>query len=88
MTLSLLARRDEVGLTDGMLLVDGTWRPAASGETWTHTHPATGEAIGDIAIAGQSDVDAAVRAAGGRAECVRGLHGTETVLMPLGEELM
>jgi aldehyde dehydrogenase (NAD+) len=63
MTLSLLARRDEVGLTDGRLLVDGSWQAAASGETWTHIHPATGEAIGTIAVAGASDVDDAVRAA-------------------------
>jgi len=63
MTLTLRARRDEVGLKDGMLLVDGKWRPAASGETWTHHHPATGEAIGEFPVAGSSDVDDAVRAA-------------------------
>jgi aldehyde dehydrogenase (NAD+) len=63
MTLTLRARRDEVGLRDGGLLVDGTWRQAASGETWTHHHPATGEAIGEFPVAGVSDVDDAVRAA-------------------------
>jgi aldehyde dehydrogenase (NAD+) len=63
MMLSLAARRDEVGLKDGQLLIDGTWRAAESGETWTHTHPATGETIGEIAVAGASDVDAAVKAA-------------------------
>jgi aldehyde dehydrogenase (NAD+) len=63
MTLSLAARRDEVGLKDGQLLVDGVWRGAASGETWTHHHPATGEEIGSFPVAGVSDVDDAVRAA-------------------------
>lgn len=61
--LSLLPRRDEMGLRDGKLLIDGAWRPAASGETWTHHHPATGEAIGSFAVAGAVDVDEAVRAA-------------------------
>lgn len=61
--LSLLARRDEIGLGDGRLLIDGTWRPAAAGETWTHIHPATGEAMADLAVADASDVDDAVRAA-------------------------
>jgi len=63
MTLTLRARRDEVGLKDGQLLVDGKWRQAASGATWTHHHPATGEAIGEFPVAGPSDVDDAVRAA-------------------------
>jgi len=63
MTLTLRGRRDEVGLKDGQLLIDGKWRPAASGETWTHVHPATGEAIGDFPVAGESDVDEAVKVA-------------------------
>ncbi|MFI7675474.1 aldehyde dehydrogenase family protein [Actinophytocola sp. NPDC049390] len=98
MTLSLLARRDEVGLKDGLLLIDGTWRPAASGATWTHTHPATGEAIGDLAVAGLSDVDEAVRAArrafddgrwsGTRAgERVKALHRYADLLREHADEL-
>jgi aldehyde dehydrogenase (NAD+) len=63
MTLSLSTRRDEVGLKDGALLIDGKWRTASDGATWTHRHPATGEAIGTIAVASVSDVDEAVRAA-------------------------
>jgi aldehyde dehydrogenase (NAD+) len=63
MTLTLRARRDEVGLKDGLLLVDGKWRPAAAGRTWTHTHPATGESIGEFPVAEASDVDDAVLAA-------------------------
>lgn len=63
MTLTLRARRDEVGLKDGQLLVDGKWRPAADGATWTHRHPATGEPIGEFPVATASDVDDAVRAA-------------------------
>ncbi|HEV8557569.1 MAG TPA: aldehyde dehydrogenase family protein [Actinophytocola sp.] len=63
MTLTLKAHRDEIGLKDGQLLVAGTWRAAADGATWTHQHPATGEAIGEFPVATVSDVDAAVRAA-------------------------
>ncbi|OLF06463.1 aldehyde dehydrogenase [Actinophytocola xinjiangensis] len=63
MTLSLRQHRDEVGLTDGQLLVNGAWRPAADGATWSHRHPATGEVIGEFPVATGSDVDDAVRAA-------------------------
>jgi aldehyde dehydrogenase (NAD+) len=63
MVLSIKARRDETGLGDGQLLVDGVWRPARSGRTWTHTHPATGEEVAAFAVAGPEDVDDAVRAA-------------------------
>jgi aldehyde dehydrogenase (NAD+) len=63
MVMSVKPQRDAVGLTDGQLLVDGEWRPAADGRTWRHTHPATGEDIGGFAVAGTADVDAAVRAA-------------------------
>ncbi|MEV6599968.1 aldehyde dehydrogenase family protein [Actinoplanes sp. NPDC051346] len=63
MVLSIKSRRDEVGLTAGELLIDGTWRPAADGRTWTHLHPATGEHVGEFAVAATADVDAAVRSA-------------------------
>ena len=63
MTLTLRPRRDEVGLKDGQLLIDGKWRPAADGATWSHRHPATGEVIGEFPVAAESDVDDAVRAA-------------------------
>ncbi|MFI7600407.1 aldehyde dehydrogenase family protein [Actinoplanes sp. NPDC049681] len=63
MVLSIKSRRDEVGLTAGELLVDGQWRPAADGRTWTHVHPATGEQVGEFAVAGAAEVDAAVRSA-------------------------
>jgi aldehyde dehydrogenase (NAD+) len=63
MTLSMLAHRAEVGLKDGLLHVDGQWRSAKDGATWTHRHPATGEAIGEIAVASAADVDDAVNAA-------------------------
>src|SRR5436190_4447016 len=63
MTLSLLSRRDEVGLKDGLLLIGGSWRAGSEGETWTHVRPATGEEIGSFAVASPADVDAAVKAA-------------------------
>ena len=63
MTLTLLPRRDELGIRTGQLLIGGAWRDAADGATWTHVHPTTHEEIGSFAIAGVEDVDAAVRAA-------------------------
>jgi aldehyde dehydrogenase (NAD+) len=62
-TLTLAAHRDEIGLRDGRLLVDGAWRDAGDGATWTHLHPASGEPIGAFPVATMSDVDDAVRAA-------------------------
>jgi aldehyde dehydrogenase (NAD+) len=61
-TLSIARHVASAGRTDGLLLVGGTWR-AGSGDTWTHHHPATGEAVGSFAVATAADVDAAVAAA-------------------------
>jgi aldehyde dehydrogenase (NAD+) len=63
MVASIKPNRDEVGLSEGLLLIDGDWRPAQSGQTWSHHHPATGEEVASFPIAGPEDVDAAVRAA-------------------------
>jgi aldehyde dehydrogenase (NAD+) len=63
MVLSIKAKRDEVGLAGGELLIDGGWRPAADGRTWSHYHPATAEEVGTFAVATATDVDAAVRSA-------------------------
>ncbi len=43
--------------------IDGEFRPAVSGRTFTTTNPATGEALADIAACGPEDVDVAVAAA-------------------------
>lgn len=45
------------------LYIDGTWRPARDGATFTSTNPYTGEVWAELADAQESDVDAAVRAA-------------------------
>ncbi|MFI0467027.1 aldehyde dehydrogenase family protein [Saccharopolyspora sp. 5N102] len=63
MALTVRQHLDAAALKDGLLLVDGQWRQARAGRTWTHHHPATGEAIGDFAVADADDVDDAVRAA-------------------------
>ncbi|HCT79646.1 MAG TPA: aldehyde dehydrogenase [Micromonosporaceae bacterium] len=63
MITSIKPHRDALGLTNGLLLVDGAWSTSQSGETWTHTHPATGEDVAEFAVAGVEDVDRAVRAA-------------------------
>lgn len=63
MTLSILPKRDALGLKQGRLLIGGVWRDAADGGTWTHVHPATQEEVGTFAVATEADVDEAVRAA-------------------------
>jgi aldehyde dehydrogenase (NAD+) len=63
MVASIKPHRDEAGLTDGQLLVDGAWGPSSDERTWTHSHPATGEDVASFPVAGVQDVDRAVRAA-------------------------
>ena len=45
------------------LIISGERRPAASGETFTVTEPATGAVFAEVAKAGPADVDAALAAA-------------------------
>jgi aldehyde dehydrogenase (NAD+) len=45
------------------LLIDGAWRSASSGETFTTFDPSTGEPIGEVARGGAEDVHRAVLAA-------------------------
>jgi aldehyde dehydrogenase (NAD+) len=63
MTISVLARRDELNVGHCGLYVDGRWREASDGRVWTHVHPATNEEVSTFAIASAADVDEAVRAA-------------------------
>jgi aldehyde dehydrogenase (NAD+) len=63
MVASIKPHRDEVGLADEKMLVDGQWTAARAGQTWNHRHPATGEDVASFPIAAAQDVDLAVRAA-------------------------
>ena len=63
MVASITSHRDEVGLTDGALLIDGSWGSGSGEQGWTHTHPATGEDVASFPVASPADVDRAVRAA-------------------------
>src|SRR5215467_15413074 len=63
MVASIKPHRDEAGLTDGELLIGGSWGPGSAEQTWTHSHPATGEDVASFPVAGPADVDRAVRAA-------------------------
>jgi len=63
MVVSIAPHRDELGLGDGLMLIDGRWVAAAGEESWSHRHPATGEQVASFAVAGPGDVDLAVRAA-------------------------
>ena len=63
MVASIKPHRDEIGLGDGLMLIDGRWAGAADGSSWSHTHPATGEQVASFPVAGPAEVDLAVRAA-------------------------
>ena len=47
----------------GKMLIGGEWVDAADGRTFEAIYPGTGEAIADVAFAGEEDVDRAVKAA-------------------------
>src|SRR5712664_2510344 len=63
MVASIKPHRDELGLGDGLILINGQWTAAADGGTWSHIHPATGEQVASFPVASPADVDSAVRAA-------------------------
>jgi aldehyde dehydrogenase (NAD+) len=61
--MSVLEQRSTLPLPAGLLHIDGRWREASDGGTWTHVHPATNESVATFAVATAPDVDEAVRAA-------------------------
>jgi aldehyde dehydrogenase (NAD+) len=63
MTISVLPKRDELGVKGGQLYIDGRWCDASDGATWTHFNPAANEEVASFAIASAGDVDLAVQAA-------------------------
>ena len=63
MVASIKPHRDELGLGDGRMLIDGAWVASADEATWSHMHPATGEQVAEFPIATPADVDRAVKAA-------------------------
>jgi aldehyde dehydrogenase (NAD+) len=63
MVASIKPNRDEIGLGDGLMLIDGAWVPGRTGQTWEHIHPATGEQVASFPVADGGDVDLAVHAA-------------------------
>ena len=63
MAISVLSKRDELGVKRGQLYIDGTWSDASDGATWTHVNPAANEEIATFAIGTPADVDRAVGAA-------------------------
>jgi hypothetical protein len=52
MVASITPHRDEVGLADGLMLINGRWVAAADEATWSHLHPATGEQVASFPVAG------------------------------------
>ncbi|MHB8669466.1 MAG: aldehyde dehydrogenase family protein [Acidimicrobiales bacterium] len=63
MAISVLNKRDELGVKGGQLFIDGSWCDASDGGTWTHVNPAANEEVATFAIGSVGDVDRAVRAA-------------------------
>lgn len=71
------------------LFIDGAWRPAADGRTLPVIDPATEERLGDIALAGPADLDAALDALARAAPPWREVPGWErsALLRRIAEEL-
>jgi aldehyde dehydrogenase (NAD+) len=99
MVASIKPHRDEIGLSDGLMLIDGTWLAAQDGQIWSHRHPATGEQVASFPVGGPADVDRAVRVArrafdegpwpGMRAgERIRVLHRIAELVRAHGDELL
>lgn len=54
---------NQVSYPDTQLLIGGAWRPARSGQTVDVINPATESVIGQLAVAGEVDLEDAVKAA-------------------------
>jgi aldehyde dehydrogenase (NAD+) len=63
MVASIKPHRDEIGLADGLLLIDGVWQSGSAERSWSHSHPATGEDVASFPVAAEADVNRAVEAA-------------------------
>ena len=63
MTISLLAKRDELGFVPKGVLIGNEWRAATGDRTHMHRNPATNEDLVEFQIAGAQDVADAVAAA-------------------------
>ena len=69
---SIKPYRDELGVGDGLLLIDGEWTTGTAESGWSHRHPATGEDTNDWhqhrgavhTLGGPAAVRAALAAAG------------------------
>jgi len=55
MVASIKPHRDELGLADGRMLINGHWVAASGEATWSHRHPATGEEVAAFPVAGPAD---------------------------------
>ena len=99
MVASIKPKRDELGLSEGLMLIDGTWSAAQDEQTWEHRHPATAELVAGFPIAGPADVDRAVRAArrafdqgpwprARATERIRVLHRVADLVREHGDELL
>jgi aldehyde dehydrogenase (NAD+) len=99
MVASIKTHRDEIGLTDGELLIDGSWGSGTGEQGWTHAHPATGEDVASFPVASSEDVDRAVRAARTAfddgpwprmraGERIRLLHRISALVREHGDELL
>ncbi|MYF89406.1 MAG: aldehyde dehydrogenase family protein, partial [Boseongicola sp. SB0676_bin_33] len=63
MTISLLARRDALGVKPKGLFINNEWRPASGSQTQTHRNPATNEVLAEIPVASAEDAAEAVAVA-------------------------
>ena len=60
---SSLPKAPDLGFRPRGLYLGGAWVPSASGQVFETINPSTGECLGEVPLAGEADVDRAVRAA-------------------------
>ena len=63
MTISLLPKRDALGVAPKGIFINGDWRPATGSRVHVHRNPATNEGLVDIQIASAEDAVEAAAAA-------------------------
>jgi aldehyde dehydrogenase family protein len=84
MVASIKPHRDEVGLSDGLMLIDGTWSAAQDGTTWDHSHTAT-QLEPHAAFGGYRQ--SGLGREGGRA-AIEAYTELKTVLLPFTDQMM
>jgi acyl-CoA reductase-like NAD-dependent aldehyde dehydrogenase len=96
MVASIKPHRDELGLADGRMLIDGSWVEASGAQTWSHRHMTKAIKAGTVGVNGyQLEPNSpfggyrqsGMGREGGRA-AIESYTELKTVLLPFTDEMM